>query len=132
MSIEILSLNLMAPLLFESKPEAGEPDLIKPDKELLFVYELEESESRKLEADTKKLIKKQVFFSNIELPAGDYLFTQKKENLNMEEIIKLAVEMQAEGLWQRYKLDNYLYIRKLFEDGNIVTQLFRPCGKNIN
>jgi hypothetical protein len=62
----------------------------------------------------------------LELPAGNYLFAQKREILDRESIINAAVEIQQEGLWQRLKPGRRLYLRRLFEDGSEVTQLFRP------
>jgi len=61
----------------------------------------------------------------IKIPSGAYLFTQKREVLSREEIIRLAVELQMEALWQRLKPDRQLYLRYVYEDGSWVTQLFR-------
>ena len=61
----------------------------------------------------------------VELPAGNYLFAQKRESLDRESVINMAVEIQQEGLWQRLKPGRRLYLRRLFEDGSEVTQLFR-------
>jgi len=122
MSIEILRLNLGSPLFFNPNSKT-----LEPNTELLFIYELDESQYQCFEPDMEKFIQRSIINDDLILPAGDYIFTQKKENLSMEGTIKLAVEMQAEGLWQRLKPGRYLYVRKLFEDGSIVTQLFRPC-----
>jgi hypothetical protein len=46
--------------------------------------------------------------------------------LNREEWLDMALEQQKDGLWERYKPENRLYVRYLFEDGCPVTQLFRP------
>jgi len=61
----------------------------------------------------------------LELPQGSYLFSQKREILNREEIIAMAIDIQQEGLWQRLKLGKKLYLRYLYEDGKCVTQILR-------
>jgi hypothetical protein len=38
----------------------------------------------------------------------------------------MAIEQQKDGLWERLKPGNRLYLRILSEDGSPVTQLFRP------
>ncbi|MDR0719408.1 MAG: hypothetical protein LBF78_07200 [Treponema sp.] len=60
------------------------------------------------------------------LPAGDYLFLQKREVLNREEILYLAAELQKESLWRRLSPEPRFYLRRLYEDGKGVTQLWRP------
>ena len=62
----------------------------------------------------------------LKLPAGLYLFIQRRRMLSREECVDLAIEQQKDGLWERLRLENRLYIRRLFEDGGEVTQLFRP------
>jgi hypothetical protein len=63
----------------------------------------------------------------VSLPQGNYLFTQyrSEEVLSSDEWLDLAIEQQKDGLWERNKLLNLLYIRFLFEDGSFVTQVFR-------
>ena len=65
---------------------------------------------------------------NILLPAGRYVFVQQRRALDRKECAYLAMEQQKDGLWERHKLDNHLYIRFLYEDDSAVTQLFRPCA----
>jgi len=62
----------------------------------------------------------------VQIPGGIYLFSQKREALGKNGCIDLAIEQQKDGLWERIKLQNLLYIRFLFEDGKHVTQVFRP------
>jgi hypothetical protein len=62
----------------------------------------------------------------LELSAGTYLFAQVRELPDMEKLIDMIIEVQQEGLWERLSLDDRLYIRYLFEDGQPVTQVFRP------
>ena len=63
----------------------------------------------------------------VRLPAGLYLFTQRRKALEREECIDLAIEQQKDGLWERAAIQDRLYVRYLFEDGKPVTQIFRPC-----
>jgi hypothetical protein len=61
------------------------------------------------------------------LPEGQYYVTQvRRESVETTELIDIALELQKEGLWERLKLENKLYIRRLFEDGFPVFQLWRP------
>jgi hypothetical protein len=67
----------------------------------------------------------------LELPAGSYLFAQQREALGQEALgrealVDMAMELQKDGLWERLKLGDRLYLRYLFEDGKRVTQVFRP------
>ncbi|MCL2802003.1 MAG: hypothetical protein FWD28_09630 [Treponema sp.] len=66
--------------------------------------------------------------SKVILPIGHYLFVQSRGNtpLKQEEWLDLAIEQQKDGLWERNKLANLLYIRFLYEDEAHVTQVFRP------
>ena len=66
------------------------------------------------------------------LPAGNYLFAQERKLLKKDDIITMAIEIQMEGLWQRLRLEDKLYLRYLFEDNSDVTQLFRPCSGKPN
>jgi hypothetical protein len=62
----------------------------------------------------------------MELPRGRYLFAQERSFLDREAVLCMAVEMQKDGLWERLCLENRLYLRYLGEEGQAVTQLFRP------
>ena len=63
----------------------------------------------------------------LELPAGRYYVTQVRRLLrDPEDLNGLAVELQKEGLWERLKLGNTLFLRFLYEDGAPVVQLWRP------
>ena len=134
-NMKINRLNLLAPLFYF--PEAA-PDPFsyrEGDGDKLYCFEIDETQRLSFEPDAKTLLKKLVSGGNaagaaggarLELPSGDYLFAQERELLGREEIIAAAVEIQAEGLWQRLEPGNRLYLRYLFEDGRAVTQLFRP------
>ena len=134
--MEIQRLNLLVPIFYF--PEAA-PDPFsyrEGNGEKLYCFEIDETQRLNIEPDAKTLLKKLVFGgiavagaageARLELPAGDYLFAQEREILGRDEIIAAAVEIQAEGLWQRLEPGNRLYLRYLSEDGRGVTQLFRP------
>ncbi|MDR2185946.1 MAG: hypothetical protein LBO80_09850 [Treponema sp.] len=61
-----------------------------------------------------------------ELPRGMYFFSQIREILDREASLGLAIEVQKEALWQRFLPEPRFYLRRLFEDGRGVTQIFRP------
>lgn len=60
------------------------------------------------------------------IPAGAYLFTQRREQLDQGAWLRMAIELQKDGLWERHVLEPRLYVRRIFEDGQPVTQVFRP------
>ena len=125
MGTEIVRLNLLSSLYY-APGDASDPFSYREgDGEKLFYFELDEAQYRNIEPDKRKLLGNPAFGAP-ELPRGNYLFSQKREILNQEDIINLAVEIQSEGLWQRLLLERGLYLRYLFEDGRGVTQLFRP------
>jgi len=107
-------------------------------EELLFCFELDSRQSRSIEPKREGLLGALIFAGRtdsgdsgkkVTLPAGKYLFSQCREALNREEWLDLAIEQQKDGLWERLKPENRLYVRYLFEDGKTITQLFRPCGE---
>ena len=150
METGITRLNLLSPLYFIP---VEEPDFFKrpegketaPDGEDLFCFELDEIQCRSIEPEKTRFPGTLVFYGKtapaaagrdrhagepfFELPRGSYLFVQKREILSRKAIIDLAVEVQAEGLWQRLVPGRRLYIRRLFEDGQWVTQLLRPYSE---
>jgi len=121
--MEIQTLTMLSPLYYA--PAEGDPfNYRKEDGEKLYCFQLNENECNNFEPDRETLIGPLVF-SQV-LPGGEYLFAQKREILSKDEIIDMAVEIQAEGLWQRLKPGKTLYLRYLYEDGSAVTQLYRP------
>jgi hypothetical protein len=62
----------------------------------------------------------------LELPLGRYLFAQERGILNREKLLTLAVELQKDGLWERLRLGEHLYLRYVYGDHGMVTQIFRP------
>jgi hypothetical protein len=136
-----IRLDLRAPLLYAEAPglepfvyQAGEA------RELLFCFALDPGERGSIEPDRERLLGNLVFAGRatdpapltenaaglVRLPAGIYLFAQKREALDREACIDLAVEQQKDGLWERLNPGERLYVRYLFEDKKPVTQLFRP------
>jgi len=133
--MEIQILTLLSPLYY-SAAESDPFNYREEDGEKLYCFMLNENERSSFEPDKNKLLEHLVFSANAVtgaqgetvkmLPNGSYLFAQKREVLSREDIIDMAVEMQAEGLWQRLKPGKTLYLRYLFEDSKTVTQLYRP------
>ena len=153
MDIRVSRLKLLSPLFYT--PDEGLKDAFLPleegEGELLFCFELEEANYRSFEPDKGIFFEKMIFagravkmlscgplpaavqiggkelsVGQFQLAAGNYLFSQERRLLTKEEAAALALEIQAEGLWQRLNLGRKLYLRRLFEDGSQVTQIFRP------
>ncbi|MCL2441612.1 MAG: hypothetical protein FWD14_07705 [Treponema sp.] len=118
-------------------------------EEMLFCYELNPLEIRKIDPDKERFLGTQIFVGHktnqeahdsfcelplcepkneVSLPIGRYLFMQIRADavLNREEWLDLAIEQQKDGLWERHKPANILFVRFLHEDGAFVTQVFRP------
>ena len=145
--ISVINLELCSPLFYLSVKDLP----LKPDKndEFILHYELNPEQSRNIEPDREQLPGILVFSGvkiednssrqqdkltpqTVVLPAEKYLFSQHRTDLDDEKPLNfyndwldLAIEQQKDGLWERYKLENKLYVRYLFEDGKFVTQIFR-------
>ena len=135
----LMNLYLHAPLIFPKI--GGLPSEFGENEEILLCYELNPAQSRSIEPDRELLLGPLIFAGRktgdsgpfqeetVELPEGNYLFTQRRGGqispLNNEEWLDMAVEQQKDGLWERYRPENRLFVRFLFEDGSPVTQLFR-------
>jgi hypothetical protein len=110
---------------------------IKENEEILFCYEVNQVQGSSIEPDRDRFLGKLLFIgeksqetpteSEVSLPQGNYLFMQCRADavLTHDEWLDLAIEQQKDGLWERNKPGNMLYIRFLFEDGAFVTQVFR-------
>jgi hypothetical protein len=140
----LIRLDLRAPLFYTETPGLDAFDCPSPGEtsaEFLFCFELDEGQAQSIEPQREKFLGRLVFSgkneknenqgnpackASLELPAGLYLFTQWRGVLDREECIALAIEQQKDGLWEKIKLGNRLFIRLLYEDGSHVTQLFRP------
>jgi len=138
-------LNLCTPLQY-NKSESQNLSLLKlENEEILLCYEVNPVQGCSIEPDRDYFLGRLLFIgkklpesqngdvdekernSLVLLPQGNYLFTQCRSDavLSRDEWLDLAIEQQKDGLWERYKLLNLLYIRFLFEDGSFVTQVFR-------
>jgi len=135
--MDIQILTLLSPLYYTDAD--NDPfNYREGDGEKLYCFMLNENESSGFEPEKKALFDHLVFSASAvtcaqgemvkaqTLPEGSYLFAQKREILSREEIIDMAIEIQAEGLWRRLKPGKTLYLRYLFEDSRSVTQLYRP------
>jgi len=128
-------LDLRAPLLYTKTDTL--PAEISENEEFALCYELNPEQSRCIEPDRELLLGPLVFTGRksgetdlspdqtVSIPAGNYLFTQRRKGDGHLFWLDLAVEQQKDGLWERYKPGNRLFVRFLFEDGSPVTQLFR-------
>ena len=134
----MIRLDLRAPLCFSPSPDLG-PFACGTDAGALFCFELDPVQGLSIEPDRERLLGALIFAGlnapgrdepagpeTVRLPAGLYLFVQKREALGREACLDLAIAQQKDGLWERLRPANRLYVRYLFEDGKPVTQLFRP------
>jgi hypothetical protein len=105
-------------------------------EEVLNVFTADEAEGKSIEPVVSKILgqvqKIGVIKKNnhgedagVELPAGNYFFSQVREILTEEGSAELAAEVQKEALWERRKLGAKIYLRYLYEHGSPVTQVFR-------
>jgi hypothetical protein len=132
----LMKLDLRAPLYYT--PAADLPPAPDENEEFLLCFALDPVQSRSIEPEKGCLLGPLLFSGrktrdcgNDEaqmavLPAGKYLFIQRRGALDRGKWLDLAIEQQKDGLWERHKPENRLYVRHLFEDGQPVTQLFRP------
>jgi hypothetical protein len=141
----LINLDLRSPLLYLSVKNL--PSKFNENDEFLLYYELDPVQSQSIEP-VREQLPCFLVFSGVKtddncqpqggltaeeaaLPAGKYLFTQSRSlsdeiSVNFyTDWLDLAIEQQKDGLWERYKLTNKLYVRYLFEDGKFVTQIFR-------
>jgi hypothetical protein len=129
-----IRLNLCAPLKYTETTAGQDPFLLpQDDPESLLCFEIDPEQGGRIDPQADGFLERLVFSGQgdgtkgeVCLLAGLYLFTQKRKILDREECIEMAIEQQKDGLWERLRLGNRLYIRCLFEDGSAVTQFFRP------
>jgi len=134
---QLLHLNLRTSLEYTEAPLVPFARIFPTDDETveyIFCFELDQGQAIRIDPDPSAFPGKLVFSGKrsdgqgkLQLPEGLYAFVQKRKELNQEECIAMAIEQQKDGLWERLRLGNRLYIRYLFEDGSPVTQFFRPC-----
>jgi hypothetical protein len=143
-----LRLELRAPLVYGEdrnlKPfecDAGGPELsgTAAGEERIFLFEIDPVQGLSIEPDLDTFLGPLVFAGRQingnpcgaqvrELPAGRYLFAQEKRLLNRKDGIGMAMEVQKDGLWERLTPEPRIYFRYLVEEGQWVTQIFRPWG----
>jgi hypothetical protein len=144
----IIKLKLLAPLVY-AKNQSTDPGaddsasfLPGPEAECIFFFTLNEEAGAHIDPDPAHYLGKPVFCGctenkpgqqadQVAIPAGDYFFAQQRKTLGREEFIRMAIEVQREILWQRLEPLPGLYVRRLFEDGSPVTQIFRPVAGNF-
>ena len=144
----MVKLNLYNSLFYEKIPpeKADLHNSIGKNEERLLCFDLNPDQSCSICPEKDLFIGSLVFIGQktgempdkqmIALPKGNYLFVQQREAkvLSREEWLDLAIEQQKDGLWERNKLGNRLYVRFLYEDGAFTTQVFRelPAEKEEN
>ncbi|MDR1287637.1 MAG: hypothetical protein LBK08_08525 [Treponema sp.] len=109
-------------------------------EEYIFRFEIEENRGNVIDPDPAGYLGSPLFSgrraenrdtasgcakTRFELSAGTYFFAQMREALDREECTLMAIEVQREILWQRLPPHRVLYIRRLFEHGKPVTQIWR-------
>jgi hypothetical protein len=133
----LMRLDLRAPLEYAQAPELipfkCPPPADESAPELLFCFLLNREQAERIDPDADYFLGELAFSGKgaggqgkVQLPAGLYLFAQQRRALDRQECIGMAVEQQKDGLWERLRLGDRLYVRYLFEDGSPVTQIFRP------
>jgi hypothetical protein len=136
--ITILRLDLRSPLRFV-KDDRIKPFVYKePADETLFCFTVPPDQAGRIDPEAERFLGEPLFGARqgpadggaetaaVELPAGAYLFAQVREALGREDWLFMAMELQKEGLWERLRLGDTVYLRCLFEDNSAVTQVFRP------
>jgi hypothetical protein len=106
----------------------------KRGPEMLFHFGINPSLAFAIEVDGKRYLGPLIasgkaegdYRGGLELPAGEYFFTQKREPLGKEAFVEMAVELQKQGLWERIRLGKTVYLRTLWEDSAQVSQVLRP------
>jgi hypothetical protein len=152
MSPLLFPLRLAAPLFYQ-RDDRLEPFSYTPaEGELIFAWTIPAAEALSIEPAPDRFLER-LFFAGravskpaelpartggeaaafgtedgalLELSRGTYFFSQIREILDREASLDLAVEVQKEALWQRFIPEPRFYLRRLFEDGKGVTQIFRP------
>ena len=134
--LNIMRLTLYGPLFYNRDDTLSPFAPAKHHEEVLFCFEISQEHAFSIEPDAGIMdayLGTPRFAGtagaeegDFALPPGSYLFAQAQEYLGPEEVIWMAVEIQKEGLLEKRVLTDTLYLRRLFEHGKAVTQLFRP------
>jgi len=134
---QLMYLHLHSPLFYIEAPELSPFNYVCSENDIaqesLFCFKLNEEQAQRIDPDVSCFLDELVFAGkgdgkqgNLKIPAGRYLFSQQRKALEKNECITMAIEQQKDGLWERAKPENLLYIRRLYEDGSPVTQIIRP------
>jgi hypothetical protein len=137
---QTIKLHLRSPLYYERADDLTYPisgGVENAASECLFGFEIEAGQYRSIEPEAASFIGNggAPFFrgrlSSLPpaaccLETGLYLFMQSREPVDWEGILMMALEIQKEGLWEGFALDRRLFLRYVFEDGAMVTQVWRP------
>ncbi|MDR2661785.1 MAG: hypothetical protein LBC31_02170 [Treponema sp.] len=140
--MEFFYLSLVRPLVYRKDavdpwgpPNPGEFPGTLPEE--LFRFSLNPAQARRIDPEPEPYLgpleeagralpgEAEQCAGYVQLPPGRYYFTQLRKGLSREETIVMAMELQKEGLWERLKLEDRLYLRRLFEDNAPVTQIWR-------
>jgi len=118
------------------------PQKIPEKEEILLCYLLNPKQTSNIEPVHEQFLENLMFIGKnneardncieqVSLPQGHYLFVQERSDKMLSQVdwLNLAIEQHKDGLWERNKLGNIIYIRFLFEDEKTVTQIFRPVIK---
>ncbi|MDR2951648.1 MAG: hypothetical protein LBU82_00240 [Treponema sp.] len=97
--------------------------VILPEGEYLFVQRREAGSFRGKETGRGRGLRRKGASHRCQPP---YVVPCGQESAGREKWLDMAVELQKDGLWEMFQLENRLYVRLLYEDGKRVTQLFRP------
>ncbi|MDR1374321.1 MAG: hypothetical protein LBJ24_05050 [Treponema sp.] len=138
--MSLFPLRLAAPLCYQRDDGLKPFDYTPAAGELIFAWTIPAAEALSIEPAPDRFLERFLFAGQavpepsagngagalFELPRGLYFFSQVRENLDQEASLSLAIEVQKEALWQRFVPEPRFYLRRLFEDGKGVTQIFRP------
>jgi len=145
-AMTLVHLHLRAPIEYDRAPLVPFAGLFPAEdrtREFVFCFELDREQAARIDPDPAAFPGELLFAGRRDagltgdpspelsprkprLPQGPYAFVQERRELDRGECVGLAIEQQKDGLWERLRMGNLLYIRFLFEDGSPVTQLFRP------
>jgi hypothetical protein len=138
MDISLHHLRLLAPLRYPADEGQDPFGPAGPGEEILACFSINPSQQFSIEpveegylgdllaAGSRNSASPENPASFLELPAGDYFFAQIRGAADRSAVTGVALELQKEALWQRCKPEGRLYLRRLYEEGGPVTQLFRP------
>ncbi|MDR1178201.1 MAG: hypothetical protein LBK64_05180 [Spirochaetaceae bacterium] len=140
MNLQYTALRLHASLHYVPDP-ALEPFLFPEGEEIAMAFELDPETGQSIEPGEEHYLAKPLWLGRagapeaafapgipggLCIPRGMYFFSQIREVPDRDGWIRLAIEVQKEGLWRRNRLGGRLYLRVVREDG-AAAQIFREC-----